>query len=100
MTSTRNHKDTIWQGFAAGALAGGAVIYLLGTKRGRGLLKRAVEMAEDMEVDLGKYLEGVEEHIKEELEERIIPILPHTPMNGEETTSSTGLTRVIDRIKN
>ncbi len=95
MTDTRN-KSQLWPGFAAGALAGAGAIFFLGTKRGRSLLKQALEISENLEENLGEYLEGIEEDIKDEVRSRVLPILPHTPYAQKE---SSGMHNVIDKIR-
>ncbi|OGK52648.1 hypothetical protein A3D00_01525 [Candidatus Woesebacteria bacterium RIFCSPHIGHO2_02_FULL_38_9] len=47
--NSKNHPEHFWSGFAMGMASGAAILYLVGTKKGRGLLESILEYNKQME---------------------------------------------------
>lgn len=51
-TPKKNDSHNFWSGFSLGAIAGGALLYLFATKKGRKTLHSLIESSESLEHDL------------------------------------------------
>lgn len=90
MAKNDQHKITdFWAGFALGATALTLVGFLLGTKKGREFLKKAMDISENFE-------EHVRELLEEKGEEGFIETIRE---KVQEIPNSTGLGNIIDKIK-
>ena len=48
----KNDSHNFWSGFSLGALAGGALLYMFATKKGRKTLHSLMESSESLEHDI------------------------------------------------
>lgn len=66
-------SHNFWSGFSLGALAGGALLYMFATKKGRKTLHSLIESSESLEHDiegLFEVLQGQTAQNKEETEKK------------------------------
>lgn len=91
--SLHHAEGNVWFGFAVGAVIGAGGLYLLGTKDGRVLLKKLIDLAENMELSAEDVISEIE-HTFEESEAK--PVL-----DGEEILNHGGasLHMVLDKIR-
>lgn len=63
----QNHSknSNLWLGFAFGAIAATTIAFLLGTKKGRQILKKLLELSENLEENALAIAEEIEEAIIE-----------------------------------
>lgn len=67
MENQNQHKLTqFWLGFAFGGIAVGGAAYLLGTEKGRKILRQILDLSENLEENLLLLAEELEEKIEEE----------------------------------
>lgn len=64
MTSTHHNPSNFWFGFVVGGLSLAAVAFLLGTKKGRAVLKQAIDYAENHEFGSDEFLKLLDLMIK------------------------------------
>ncbi len=90
MAKANKHEITnFWSGFALGAGALTLISFLLGTKKGREFLKKALDVSENLDEHLKELLEEKgEEGFVETIKEKI-----------QEIPNATGLGNIIDKIK-
>lgn len=85
VNQNRESVGNFWFGFLLGAGLSGVVLFLLGTTRGRVLLKQIIQIAEDLETSLDKLIKDLEKNeIKEE---------------KQSYSNSQSLTSVLQKIK-
>lgn len=68
--STSNKSSNFWFGLIVGALGSGAVLYMLGTTRGRAMMKDLIKYAEEHESgsgDLTKYIQTMFKTMQDEV---------------------------------
>ena|SRR3989344_2689319 len=75
-----HNLNTLWLGFAFGAVAAGSIAFLLGTKKGREFLKKLLEISEDLQENAMVIAEQIEEafsdkDLKSEFTKQTKPIL-------------------------
>lgn len=59
MTRTNEHKlSNFWIGFSLGMAGATGIAFLLGTKQGREMVKKALKFSENMEENLERLLDG------------------------------------------
>ncbi|OGK18569.1 hypothetical protein A3G67_01850 [Candidatus Roizmanbacteria bacterium RIFCSPLOWO2_12_FULL_40_12] len=95
--STDDHKRSgFWFGFALGTTAATSAIFLLGTKRGRASLKRAIELSEGLEETVFESLKelGVEAllHVAEDIKPKVVRTF--TSLDEPKSTVGTFLEKV------
>ena len=88
----KKQHNNVWFGFTLGSIIGATGLFLIGTTQGRKLLKKAMEMAENLEmsaqdmiVDLEKAGEKTEQKIKDIVEPLIEHTLLHTVLQKIQT---------------
>lgn len=60
-----NSKSNLWLGFAFGAISATAIGFFLGTKKGRQILKKLLDLSENLEDNAMVLAEQIEEMILE-----------------------------------
>ncbi len=73
-----NKNSNLWLGFAFGAASVSVLAFFLGTKKGREMLKKILELSENMEENALVIAEQIEEAILEKAE-KISDIKPEKP---------------------
>lgn len=89
MAKNKHEITDFWSGFALGATALALISFLLGTKKGREFLKKALDITENVDDYVKHFIEekGADEFV-ETIKEKV-----------QEFPNATGLGNVIDKIK-
>lgn len=78
-------QSTFWQGFFLGAIVGGIVIFLLGTKKGKKILKLITDEGMEGVTEIKGLLQEVSDEYESYEEEGVEkePVKRQKPKNGE-----------------
>jgi Sec-independent protein translocase protein TatA len=87
----QNPAGNFWFGFVLGGILGVSCLFLLGTKKGRRLLKKTLEASEELENYLAEMVTEIEEKV-EESKEKLENKLP-------KTTPSKTVDTVLQKIR-
>lgn len=80
----KKQQTHMWFGFTLGSIIGASGLFLIGTAQGRKLLKKAMEMAENMETSVGKMLADLEDEVEEKgqkIKDIVEPLIETTPLH-------------------
>jgi len=66
---TNPKTSNFWSGFILGGMTLGGLVFAFGTKKGRKMMKQALEMSEDWEKNLLEIVNSLSDEIKQELPE-------------------------------
>lgn len=72
-------ENNFWSGFLLGGILGAGCLFLLGTKKGRQILKKMIKSAEELEESLAEIIGDLEEKIEEnqkKMENKIAEVIP------------------------
>lgn len=64
------HSNNFWSGFSLGILAGGGIMYLFATKRGRKLIQNLLENSDTLEGNLESILQMIQKNIVVDKEDK------------------------------
>lgn len=64
----KNSSSNLWLGFAFGAISATTIAFFLGTKKGRQMLKKILELSENLEDNALVIAEQIEEALMEKAE--------------------------------
>jgi hypothetical protein len=95
----QNKLSTFWLGFILGAIATGAGAYFFGTKKGREMLKKILELSENLEENLLIIGEELEEELGEtgkQIKETLME-LPNK-INQQDNKTSKGIDSLLNKI--
>ena len=76
-----NKSSNLWLGFAFGAIAATTIAFLLGTKKGRQMLKKILELSENLEENALTIAEEIENTIIDKAE-KLSDTKPNIPILG------------------
>ncbi|OGK09253.1 hypothetical protein A2767_06950 [Candidatus Roizmanbacteria bacterium RIFCSPHIGHO2_01_FULL_35_10] len=65
LNQNHNRNSNLWLGFAFGAISATTIAFFLGTKKGREMLKKLLELSENLEENAIVIAEQIEEAIME-----------------------------------
>lgn len=63
MNNEKPHSNNFWSGFSLGMLAGGGIMYLFATKRGREFVQNLLENSDALEGNLESILQMIQKNI-------------------------------------
>jgi hypothetical protein len=64
---TNPKASNFWSGFILGGMTLGGLVFAFGTKKGRKMMKQALEMSEDWEKNLSEIINSLSDEVKNEL---------------------------------
>lgn len=81
----KKQHNNVWFGFTLGSVIGATGLFLIGTTQGRKLLKKAMEMAENLETsaqDMIADIEDYKEKNEQKIKDIVEPLVEHTPLHA------------------
>lgn len=80
----KKQHNNVWFGFTLGSIIGATGLFLIGTTQGRKLLKKAMEVAENLETsaqDMIADIEDYKEKNEQKIKDIVEPLVEHTPLH-------------------
>lgn len=80
----KKQQSQMWFCFTLGSIIGASGLFLIGTAQGRKLLRKAMEMAENMETSASKMIADLEDEAEEKgqkIKDFAEPLIGHTPLH-------------------
>jgi len=97
MENRDNNSSNFWLGFVLGIIAAGSAAYFFGTKNGRKQLQQILELSDNLEENVGLFIEEMGEEFRTKGEEELKKI------QNEVTTSfqkeQPALHKILDKIR-
>ena len=88
-THSHHKNSNLWLGFAFGAISAATLTFFLGTKKGRQMLKKILDISENLEENALVIAEQIEEEIMEKAD-KIADLKQGKPVLGS----------ILEKIKN